>query len=214
MENQLKTIPKENPVNLYGTKEGFELIQRQALAISKGTMIPTAYQGNMANCMIAIEMAHRMAMSPFMVMQNLQIIQGSPGWKSEYVISKIETCGKFKDVDFEFFGNEGTDSWGCRLKASRTRDGRELVSERITIAMAKSEGWYHRKGSKWPNMPRQMLMYRAAAFFSRINCPEILNGVRPADEIIDIPYTEDVAHTEVTNPNDDLKRTGDDETII
>lgn len=35
-------------------------------------------------------------------------------------------------------------------------------------------------------MPQLMLMYRAAAFFGRVYCPEILNGMHTADEIQDI----------------------------
>jgi hypothetical protein len=35
-------------------------------------------------------------------------------------------------------------------------------------------------------MPEQMLMYRAATFFCRVFCPEVLAGVATADEIIDI----------------------------
>lgn len=34
-------------------------------------------------------------------------------------------------------------------------------------------------------MPEQMLRYRAAAFFGRLHCPEILMGMQSQDEVID-----------------------------
>jgi hypothetical protein len=56
--------------------------------------------------------------------------------------------------------------------------------------MAKAEGWIDKNGSKWKTMPEQMLMYRAATFFCRVFCPEVLAGVQTSDEITDIGYTE------------------------
>jgi hypothetical protein len=41
-------------------------------------------------------------------------------------------------------------------------------------------------GSKWKTMPELMLKYRAAAFFGRLYCPEIMMGLYSADETIDI----------------------------
>ena len=35
-------------------------------------------------------------------------------------------------------------------------------------------------------MPEQMLMYRAASFFARTYCPEVLMGFSTADEVEDI----------------------------
>ena len=51
------------------------------------------------------------------------------------------------------------------------------------MAMAKSEGWL--SNPKWKSMPEQMLAYRAAAFFARVYCPEVLMGVSAEGEIED-----------------------------
>jgi hypothetical protein len=59
------------------------------------------------------------------------------------------------------------------------------------MAMAKAEGWLDKNGSKWKTMPEQMLMYRAATFFCRVYCPEVLAGVQTVDEIIDVGYLEE-----------------------
>jgi hypothetical protein len=52
--------------------------------------------------------------------------------------------------------------------------------------MAKKEGWYTKSGSKWPTMPELMLRYRAAAFFGRLYCPEIMLGMPTSEEAFDI----------------------------
>ena len=54
------------------------------------------------------------------------------------------------------------------------------------MEMAKQEGWIDKTGSKWKTMPELMLKYRAAAFFGRLYCPEIMMGLYSADETIDI----------------------------
>ena len=40
----------------------------------------------MPNCIVALEMALRMKVSPMMVMQNLYVIKGKPSWSSAFLI--------------------------------------------------------------------------------------------------------------------------------
>ena len=74
-----------------------------------------------------------------------------------------------------------------------------LESSKISIEMAVKEGWYTKNGSKWQTMPEQMLKYRASSFFGRIYAPEILMGLRSAEEeqdnIIDVTPEPDVKNT-------------------
>jgi hypothetical protein len=57
--------------------------------------------------------------------------------------------------------------------------------------MAKADGWYQKEGSKWKTLPQLMLMYRAAAFFSRTFCPELSLGMQTVDEAIEaVPRME------------------------
>jgi len=61
--------------------------------------------------------------------------------------------------------------------------------------MAKDEGWLDKKGSKWQTMPRQMMMYRAASFFARVHCPEVLIGLQTVDEVQDVNGYEEEKST-------------------
>jgi hypothetical protein len=64
--------------------------------------------------------------------------------------------------------------------------GEKLTGPDVTIGMARKEGWYDKKGSKWQTMPQLMLTYRAAAFFIRTCAPEISMGLPTSDELEDI----------------------------
>lgn len=191
-ENQLVPTGSMPPMSEYfGNKDAFEHAQRVAKMLSASDLIPKRYQGKVADVMIGLEMANRLKASPVMVMQNLYVVHGNPGWSGQFVTAAVNSCGKFKDdLEFEFTGTEGTDEWGCRAFAE-TRTGKMKRGAKVTIRMAKAEGWYNKTGSKWQTMPEQMLMYRAASFFSRAHCPEVLQGMQTIEEINDFTVMAD-----------------------
>jgi hypothetical protein len=72
------------------------------------------------------------------------------------------------------------------------------------MAMAAAEGWLNKPGSKWKTMPMQMMMYRAAAFFARAHCSDILLGLPTYEEVQDVKgYEEEGKQTVVTLENKD-----------
>ena len=170
----------------FDTLEAFELTQRIAKLLASSSIVPDKYRDNISNCAIALNMAARMGADPLMVMQNLVIVHGNPTWSSKFLIATVNTCGRFTSLRYEFFGEKGQDSWGCRAWAVEKATGEKLVGADVTIKIAKSEGWYDRNGSKWQTMPQQMLMYRAASWWTRVNAPEISMGLYTTEEIVDI----------------------------
>lgn len=178
--------PAERSVGVFDSLENFELAQRMSKMLSASSIVPNEFQNNIANCMIAMEIAGRLGASPTMVMQNLYIVHGKPGWSSQYIIAGINASGRFSPLEFEFTGDAFTDNWGCRAVATSRETGRTLTSPLITIHMAKEEGWYQKKGSKWQTMPELMLRYRAGSFFGKLYAPDILLGMQTAEEQEDI----------------------------
>jgi hypothetical protein len=92
--------------------QGFEHAQRVAKALADSSMVPEVYRGKVSNCLIALEMANRLNVSPLMVMQNLHVIQGKPSWSSPFIIASINTCGRFHPLKFRQVGEKGVDSFG------------------------------------------------------------------------------------------------------
>lgn len=175
-------------VSLFSSIQEFEDAQRMAVPLTKASMVPKEFQNNPANALIALEYAHRLGESPFVIMQNVHVINGKPGLKSEYLINRINQSGLFSSrLKFKYEGAKNTDARSCTAWV-KDSDGDILEGTEVSIAMAKKEGWYGRTGSKWPSMSEQMLAYRAAAFFQRLHAPEIAMGVQTAEEIIDIGY--------------------------
>lgn len=190
--------PGDNAVSV-GLVDGqsFALAQRIANMLSSSTLVPKHYQGNMGNCVIALNMAARIGADPLMVMQNLYVVHGSPSWSAQFLIACFNKCGRFSSLRYEFGGEEGKDSWSCRAWAVEKETGERLNGTTVSIDMAKKEGWYGKQGSKWQSMPQQMLMYRAASWFVRAYAPEIAMGLHTAEElrdsVIDVTPMEDTA---------------------
>jgi hypothetical protein len=166
--------------------QAFEDAQRIAKALASSTLIPPQFQGQQgfANCLVALEIANRMRMSPFQVMQNLHIIHGRPSWSSQFIIGLINGCGRFSPLQYEVTGQG--DSLACTCVATELASGKDLRGPTVTMAMAKKEGWATKSGSKWQTMPDLMIRYRAAAFWGRLYIPELLVGIQTQEEVVDI----------------------------
>lgn len=177
----------EKTLSVFSGETNFAQAMMMAETLSKSDIIPANYKNKPENCLIAIELSNRLRVSPFLVMQNVHIIQGRPSWSSTFIISCINTCGKFEgglrfEMDEKFTK--------CRAYAIEKATGKKCVGTTITMEMARAEGWLTKNASKWQTMPEQMLRYRAASFFGRVYCPELLNGMLSEEEAQEIPSTE------------------------
>ena len=180
-ESALTTTPD---FSIYRNEESFAFGQRMAKSLCQSDLVPQAYQGQkgLANCLIAIETANRMRISPLMVMQNTNIIQGKPSWSAQFIIATITGCGRFENFDYEMVGEK--EDLKIRCTATRIKDGKEINGSWVSIAMARSENWI--KNPKWKSMPEHMLKWRAATFFGRQHVADLLLGIQTEDEIVDI----------------------------
>lgn len=191
--------------NVWQDKAAFNQLLRASQMLSQSTLVPQNYQGKPQDCFIAAEMAARMNTSPIFVMQNLYVVKGRPSWSGQACKAMIDNSGRFKNTKFVYTGKENTDTWGCYLTATQISDGETVNGTEITIKMAKDEGWYNKPNSygketsKWPTMPKQMLAYRAAAFFARMYCPEALMGLQTYEEVIDSQAVETSSAANLTN---------------
>jgi len=185
--------------SVFETPSAFENAQRMAKALVQSDLVPAIYKNNVPNAMIALEMAHRTGSSPLMVMQNLDIIKGKPSWSSQFIISALNSCGRFTPLRFKFEGTKGTDDYGCFAYAKSKEDGEIIEGPKVTWKMVKGEGWLSKPASKWLTMPELMFQYRAASFFGRLNAPDILQGMSTKEEAIDIDNSQIVDEQEKIN---------------
>jgi hypothetical protein len=188
--NQLIATEQQNVDQVIAQVEAeqrmFELAQRKAQIYAKSSLVPKEYQNNIGNVLIAQNMANRMGADTLMVMQNLYVVHGRPGWSAQFLIATFNSCGRFSAIRYRFEGTEGKDDWGCVAMATELATGDVIEGTKITLGMAKKEGWSAKNGSKWQTMPEQMMRYRAATFLIRATAPEIGMGLMTKEELEDV----------------------------
>lgn len=171
---------------VFNSSDSFKLAAQMAKAMAQSTIVPSAFQKNEANCMVAISQAKKLGVDPFVVMNNMYLIQGKITWKSEFVIAMINASGKF-DTELQF-AEEAKDGKPYACTAYTFKDGRKIEGIRVTMDMADKEGWTKKNGTKWLTLPQLMLRYRAAVFFARFNAPELTSGLYTVEEGEDVTF--------------------------
>lgn len=196
-ETALATQAPMPPTMLTDTKQLNTLV-KVAKFYAESSLVPDKFRGKPADAFVACELANRMGISPLIVMQQLYVVKGKPGWSGQACIAIIDGTRKFTPLDFVYVGKPGERSYGCYAKAIRKADGKEVKGTTITWGMVKDEGWD--SNPKWTSMTDQMFAYRAAEFFAKVHCPAALMGFASVDEIEDVAYAkgEDPAIPEPT----------------
>jgi hypothetical protein len=192
-------VQEAGPVSIWNNTAMFDQAVKQAKILAQSDLVPTdTYKNKPANCLIALDMAYRMNMSPLNVMQNLFIVKGKPGWSGQYCIAAVNACPRFQTkLEFVQLVEPDGKTKGYYAQATEAGTGKVCVGPPVTWQMVKDEGWYDKNGSKWKTMPDLMFRYRAAAFFARTYCPEVLNGLQTVDELRDVRGYDEVAQKTV-----------------
>lgn len=184
-----KIIRREPPIprvlvnpsgSLFFDIDKFEHAQRVAKVLATSTLVPEHFRNNLGNCVIALNYADRIKADPFMVLQNMYVVHGKPGIEAKLVIALVNQSGRFEPLEFK----ESKDV--CVAYAKEIKSGKVLEGPTITTEMVKAEGWLDKPGSKWKTMPQIMFRYRAATFFARTYCPEVLLGMQTKEELEDV----------------------------
>ena len=158
--------------SLYSSSDTLRIARNFAQDLAKSTMIPTQYQNNYANCLVALEYANRTGQSPLQVMQSLNVIQGRPSWDSKALIGMINTSGKYDhDLRFTYGKDEKGEIVSCF--AWTKKDGEIVEGIPYTMEKARKEKLLDKNNSYWNKDHVLMLTYRAVSRFASINCPEI-----------------------------------------
>jgi hypothetical protein len=163
-----------------------------ATALSRSTIIPKAFQGQAANCFVALDMAQRMGASPMEIMQNIYVVHGTPGFSAKYAIGMANKSGVFKGpICFEESGS------GASLSVTAfaiVRETGQRVEFTADMAMAKAEKWDSNPKYK-SGLASLMLKYRSATLLIRTTCPEVLLGMQTAEEVQDVHFARTIEAT-------------------
>ena len=172
---------------IYNSSDSFILATNMAKTLAQSTIVPPTFQKSWENCMVAISQSKKLGVDPFVIMNNMYLIQGKITWKSEFIIAMINASGKF-DTELQY-EEEEKDGKPYACTAYTFKDGRKITGIKVTMDMADKEGWTKKNGTKWATLPQLMLRYRAAVFFARFNAPELTSGLYSVEEGEDVTFT-------------------------
>ncbi len=192
--------PSTRALAVFDNDADFITSHRMAKALAASTMVPTVYVNSVPNCLVALELASRIRCSVLLVMQHLAIVQGKTSLSGQFLTAIVNSNGRFTPIRYKWQSAEGKEDWGCRAYATELSTGEVLTGPLITIKLAKAEGWFQKNGSKWQTIPELMLMYRAAAWWVRTQCPELGMGMQTTEEVQDVGETETPVALQVGNP--------------
>lgn len=181
----------------------FDQVWRAAKMFAASDLVPASYKAKPENCFIAIEMADRMGISPFAMLQSLVIIQGKPSMEAKLIIALVNDSGIFEDpLEYEVVGDDPFNKeFKVRAYATMKRTGKICHGPWINYKMVEGEGWLAKAGSKWKTMPDLMFRYRAASYFAKLYCPNITMGMQTREEMEDIK-TVDITPQKTVVPRD------------
>lgn len=174
--------------HVFSSGIAFQLACKMADMMAASTVLPEAYQGKPANCLIAIEFAARLKVSAFQLAQNMDVVKGRPGLRGTFLAALINACPLFSRLRYEWRGTDNpgkapSPDFGCRALATELATGDVLEGAWIDWRMVTGEGWD--KNAKWTTMREQMFTYRAASFWSRRHASDITLGLHDIDELRD-----------------------------
>lgn len=171
--------------NMYLNPQVFEHVQRVSKVFAASKLVPTQYQNNLADCVIAIEMASRLDVHPMMFMQSSYIVHGKPSITGQFVIALVNKRGPYKTgVSFKYERDKDGTPKSCTAYGIR-KDTGEVQETTVTVEQAKAMGWWN-KNPIWQTMTEQMLTYRAASWLARRYCPDVLMGLQSKEELLDV----------------------------
>jgi len=196
-ESDLPALPAEITTGALLDVKSFRQMSIVARWFASSTIVPDHYRDKPANCLIALDAALRLRCHPLMFMQRTYVQDGKLGMEGQLVIALINQSGLFEHpLRFRVQGEGDEKKW---IAYTKWKDSGEEVSAEVTMATVKAEGWYgdsegnkttrggDKYKSKWATMGDQMGKYRAAAWFARVNCPDVTLGIYEEGEFDDIP---------------------------
>lgn len=209
----------------------FEIIEKEAERLSKCSYLPDTLRGKQSDCAMLMELAIASNIPAFLLAQEMYVVYGRFAFSSKFIIAQIQKRFPDLDWEYfgevgdsgeierkkklDAKGNILTDTKGNPIYetgkiiregracvAYATRNGKRIVGPRVSMALAKAEGWFDKNGSKWQTMPEIMLRYRAACFFKNFYCPDVMMGIKSVEEERDVFE----ADFEIQDENGDWKK--------
>ena len=180
----------------------FQEMLKASEVLASSNIIPKEFQAQPGNCFVVLQLANRLEVDPFTMLQNVDVVYGRPGIRGSFARALVQSKTRgFVSDGFEVegklpatFKNFKADSSDFQLryfveKASpATGEIVKVFGPWIGPALAESMGWWSKNGSFWsknPSMCERMCKFRAVSWYVRDEDPNILAGIPLSEELHD-----------------------------
>lgn len=183
--------------------EGYRLAQMFA----SSELVPKNFRNRPMDVLVAIQMGVEIGLPPMQALQSIAVINGRPSVWGDGFLALIVGSPLYQDHD-EYYEVDGQRRDGLTVEDLRkdstvavctfVRRGKGTpVTRRFSVGQARKAGLLGKgqegQGSKegpWTNYPDRMLSMRARSWAGRDAYPDLLRGIRTAEEAMDTPDTE------------------------
>jgi hypothetical protein len=196
--------------------EGWRLAQMMA----KSDLVPKSFRGHPEDVLVAIQLGTEIGFAPMQALQSIAVINGRPSVWGDGFLALIMGSALYRDHD-EYYEVDGARVEGLTadaLKKDTTaavctfwRRGKpEPVTRRFTVGQAKKAQLFDKRDTPWITYPDRMLLMRARSWAGRDCFPDLLRGIRTAEEaldereIVDAPLVREVKRVSETSLAKDL----------
>lgn len=160
-----------------------EAAMKLAEMFSKSAMVPKQYQGNAANCLVAMAYGDSLGMAPLQAMQSVAVVNGVPALYGDGMLALVQASQAFESIEESIEDGAAV----CTVK----RRGMKPVQRVFTVDDAKRAGLWGKAGP-WQQYPSRMLQMRARSWALRDAFADVLRGIQSVEEVRDIPEVIDV----------------------
>ncbi|TDV06029.1 hypothetical protein [Paraburkholderia caballeronis] len=155
--------------------------------LSRSEIVPKAYRGKPADCLIAMQWGFEIGLKPLQALQSIAPINGKPNLYGDAGKALLLAAGCIiEEDDIEIV--QQSQRARCRI----TRPGRPPVERTFSVENAKTAGLWNKEGP-WRSYPWRQMAWRAFWFAARDAASDLLRGMGGAEEAIDIePIERDI----------------------
>lgn len=140
-----------------------------AKTVCQGSLVPSAYRGQPANVLIAMDFGRSMGLSPAESLYRITVISGRPSASAELIAANVRRAGHRLRVK--------KDNKARRVTCEIVRKDDPDFTFTATWDMAKAQQANLSNKENWKKYPMAMLTARSITECARDACPEALYGV-------------------------------------
>ncbi|MCW2248262.1 hypothetical protein M2352_003896 [Azospirillum fermentarium] len=183
-------LSSSSPVALYLEPTLFRQAWEASKLIAAAPHCPAFYRNKPEACFIAIDIAEKLQLPLFTVLQNTYEHGGRPGFYAQFLIGLANHRKAFATpIKFSVTGSAEAGDLEATAYAT-LHDGTE-AAESVSLKTAIADGWYGRN-AKYRSIPDRMLKYRAASALIGFYAPEVKLGFPTIEELEDGAFVDAV----------------------